>query len=80
MLQIRLLSHGKKTTAKYRAGILERWNDLILEQTEKLEQLRAMSNGVVIHIAQACEVPPAGIDTQQDLDRVRQLFGEVNED
>jgi CMP-2-keto-3-deoxyoctulosonic acid synthetase len=26
-------------------------------------------------VAQACEVPPAGIDTQQDLDRVRKIFG-----
>ena len=25
----------QKTTAKYRARILERWNDLILEQTEQ---------------------------------------------
>jgi 3-deoxy-manno-octulosonate cytidylyltransferase (CMP-KDO synthetase) len=67
----------------YRVSFLKQfvtWSVSDLEQTEKLEQLRAMSNGVVIHIAQACEVPPAGIDTQQDLDRVRQLFGEVNED
>lgn len=61
----------------YRVSFLKQfvtWPISDLEQTEKLEQLRAMSNGVVIHIAQACEVPPAGIDTQTDLDRVRHLF------
>jgi 3-deoxy-manno-octulosonate cytidylyltransferase (CMP-KDO synthetase) len=62
----------------YRVSFLKQfvnWPISCLEQTEKLEQLRAMSNGVVIHVAQACEMPPAGIDTQQDLDRVRELFG-----
>ena len=62
----------------YRVSFLKQfvtWPISCLEQTEKLEQLRAMSNGVVIHVAQACEVPPAGIDTQHDLDRVRKLFG-----
>ncbi|MFQ3323922.1 MAG: 3-deoxy-manno-octulosonate cytidylyltransferase (CMP-KDO synthetase) [Pseudomonadales bacterium] len=61
----------------YRVSFLKQfvtWPVSDLEQTEKLEQLRAMSNGVAIHVAQACEVPPAGIDTQEDLDRVRQLF------
>ena len=35
----------QKTTAKYRAGILERWNDLILEQTEKLAEIMTLECG-----------------------------------
>lgn len=50
------------------------WPPGLLEQTEKLEQLRAMENGVEIHIEEAVEAIPAGIDTQADLDKVRALF------
>ncbi|MEH6607668.1 MAG: 3-deoxy-manno-octulosonate cytidylyltransferase [Pseudomonadales bacterium] len=50
------------------------WPPSALEQTEKLEQLRAMSNGVSIHIAQAVLAPPPGVDTQEDLERVRAHF------
>ncbi len=61
----------------YRVNFLHQfvqWPPGLLEQTEKLEQLRAMENGVEIHIAEAIEKIPAGIDTQQDLDYVRGLF------
>ena len=44
------------------------------EKIEKLEQLRAMENGVRIHVANACENIPAGVDTQEDLERVRNLI------
>ena len=45
------------------------WAPTVLEQTEKLEQLRAMWHGVKIFIGMS-EVPiPAGVDTQQDLQR-----------
>ena len=50
------------------------WPPGLLERTEKLEQLRAMENGVEIHIAEAITAIPAGIDTQADLDKVRALF------
>lgn len=50
------------------------WPAGLLERTEKLEQLRAMENGVEIHIAEAITAIPAGIDTQADLDKVRALF------
>lgn len=50
------------------------WPPCWLEQTECLEQLRAMWNGAYIHVAQADEPLPAGVDTQQDLDRVRALL------
>ena len=41
-----------------------------LEQLESLEQLRALYNGVGIHVAQACAEVPGGVDTQADLDAV----------
>jgi 3-deoxy-manno-octulosonate cytidylyltransferase (CMP-KDO synthetase) len=50
------------------------WPPGLLEKTEKLEQLRAMENGVEIHIEEAVEAIPAGIDTQADLDKVRAMF------
>ena len=42
-----------------------------LEQAEKLEQLRLMWHGVRIHAAQAETIPGRGVDTPEDLDRVR---------
>ena len=42
-----------------------------LEQAEKLEQLRLMWYGIRIHAAQAESIPGRGIDTPEDLDRVR---------
>lgn len=61
----------------YRVGFLRQyvqWLPSMTEQVEKLEQLRALSNGVRIHIDLAREAPPAGVDTQQDLERVRAHF------
>ena len=61
----------------YRVNFLHQfvqWSPSALEVTEKLEQLRAMENGVQIHVAEACEAIPAGVDTQADLDAVRALF------
>lgn len=45
-----------------------------LELTEKLEQLRALEHGMKIHLVTLPEAPPAGIDTPQDLERVRAMF------
>lgn len=62
----------------YRAGFLQdfvAWGPCWLENTECLEQLRALWHGVRIHVADASEAPPAGVDTQEDLDRVRRLLG-----
>ncbi|SHL78551.1 3-deoxy-manno-octulosonate cytidylyltransferase [Phytopseudomonas punonensis] len=62
----------------YRAGFLQdfvAWGPCWLEDTECLEQLRALWHGVRIHVADALEAPPAGVDTQEDLDRVRRLLG-----
>jgi 3-deoxy-manno-octulosonate cytidylyltransferase (CMP-KDO synthetase) len=42
-----------------------------LERIEKLEQLRALQMGMRIVVAVATIAPPAGIDTPEDLERVR---------
>jgi len=61
----------------YRARLLRdfvAWPPSMLEKIEKLEQLRILSNGKKIHVATACERVPAGVDTEEDLQRVRNLF------
>ncbi len=62
----------------YRVGLLNEfvaWPLSVLEAHEKLEQLRILSNGKRIHVAQACEPVPGGVDTPEDLDKVKSLFG-----
>lgn len=62
----------------YRAGFLHdfvAWGPCQLEDTECLEQLRALWHGVRIHVADALQSPPAGVDTAEDLERVRRLLG-----
>ncbi|MDZ5602177.1 3-deoxy-manno-octulosonate cytidylyltransferase [Pseudomonas sp. RP23018S] len=61
----------------YRAGLLQdfvAWGPCWLEQTEALEQLRALWHGVRIHVADAIEAPAVGVDTLEDLERVRRLL------
>ena len=61
----------------YRAGFLQDfvgWGPCWLEKTEALEQLRALWHGVRIHVADALEAPPVGVDTPEDLERVRRLL------
>ena len=61
----------------YRAGFLHdfvSWGPCWLENTERLEQLRALWHGVRIHVADVLEAPPAGVDTPEDLERVRRLL------
>ncbi len=58
----------------YRVGSLLRfasWPPTQLETTERLEQLRALEHGMHIHLVTLAEAPPAGVDTPQDLERVR---------
>lgn len=62
----------------YRAGFLHdfvSWGPCWLEEGESLEQLRALWHGVRIHVADALEAPPTGVDTAEDLERVRRLLG-----
>ncbi len=46
-----------------------------LEDAEKLEQLRALFNGIPIAVARASCTAPGGVDTAEDLARVRELVG-----
>lgn len=58
----------------YRVGALRRFVDLPpgrLEGIESLEQLRLLENGLDICIAAAIEAVPGGVDTPEDLARVR---------
>lgn len=58
----------------YTVRLLKRFQTLQpceLEQAEKLEQLRLMWNGLRIHVAQASSIPGHGVDTPDDLERVR---------
>jgi 3-deoxy-manno-octulosonate cytidylyltransferase (CMP-KDO synthetase) len=41
-----------------------------LERIEKLEQLRALENGMEIVVANAVEIPGPGVDTESDLEAV----------
>jgi len=57
----------------YRVDFLKQYAQLSvspLEMIEKLEQLRVLWHGFKIHVDIACEVPPAGVDTAEDLQRV----------
>lgn len=62
----------------YRAGFLRRysnWQPAPVEQCESLEQLRALWMGEKIHVAEALETPPPGVDTAEDLQLVREILG-----
>jgi len=62
----------------YRADFLQAYAKLEPappEQVEALEQLRALWNGYRIAVHTAPEAPPAGVDTPEDLERVRLLLG-----
>ncbi len=61
----------------YRAGFLRQFPQLPpapIEALESLEQLRALWHGhrIAVHVTDAA--PGPGVDTPQDLERVRQLF------
>ena len=61
----------------YRRAALERFVSLapgVLEQREKLEQLRALENGMRIDAARVDTVP-FGVDTPADLERARMILG-----
>ena len=61
----------------YRTGFLHRyvnWPPAPQEQLECLEQLRALHHGVGIHVDEACQRVPAGVDTEDDLAVVRDVL------
>ncbi|MFI2810014.1 3-deoxy-manno-octulosonate cytidylyltransferase [Microbulbifer zhoushanensis] len=63
----------------YRVALLEKfvsWEVAPLERLESLEQLRFLYHDESIHVADACEDVPGGVDTEQDLQRMRTLLAE----
>jgi 3-deoxy-manno-octulosonate cytidylyltransferase (CMP-KDO synthetase) len=61
----------------YRAGFLRTYASLAaspLERYEMLEQLRVLWHGHRISLGVTPTAPAAGVDTPEDLERVRQLF------
>lgn len=61
----------------YRAGFIRRyisWQPSQLEQIEMLEQLRVLWYGEKIHVEQAKQIPAIGVDTAEDLEKVRAIF------
>ena len=61
----------------YRLGVLNRFvrypiGDL--ERVERLEQLRALENGIQIHVGIVKHDLPKGVDTQADLEHARDYF------
>jgi len=61
----------------YRRAALDRFVTLapgVLEQRERLEQLRALENGMRIDAA-LVETVPLGVDTPEDLERARKMLG-----
>jgi 3-deoxy-manno-octulosonate cytidylyltransferase (CMP-KDO synthetase) len=64
----------------YRAGFLTEFSQMpkcLLEQSESLEQLRALYHGANILVHEACMPAGLGIDTEQDLERARQSFAKT---
>ncbi len=58
----------------YHAGFLRRYATLepaALELAEALEQLRALAHGHAIGVVDTADAPPAGIDTEADLQAAR---------
>ena len=61
----------------YRVGFLHQfvnWPPAPEEHLESLEQLRALHNGVGIHVDRAVHTVPAGVDTHDDLVLVRTVL------
>jgi 3-deoxy-manno-octulosonate cytidylyltransferase (CMP-KDO synthetase) len=74
-----LLVMFRKHTGLYvyrRAFLLEyaRWPQTALERAESLEQLRILERGHKIAVVEAT-TPSVGVDTEEDLRRVRELMG-----
>lgn len=66
----------------YRVSFLRRFGQLAaspLERCESLEQLRALWHGHPIRVVSVAHAPGPGVDTQEDLERVRRLF-DVDQD
>ena len=57
--------------------ILSELKSSTLEETERLEQLRLLENGIPVHVVEVQE-DSLGVDTHEDIDRVRPLLENVS--
>ncbi|WP_158366801.1 3-deoxy-manno-octulosonate cytidylyltransferase [Candidatus Williamhamiltonella defendens] len=79
-----LMTEGKNRTAlrhigiyAYRVDFVRRyinWGKSPLEDIEKLEQLRVLWHGEKIHVDIVKKIPPLGIDTPEDLEKIRKII------
>jgi len=61
----------------YRVSFLKQysqWSACDLENIESLEQLRVLWHGDKIQVAEAISVPPEGVDTEADLEKIRSII------
>lgn len=61
----------------YRCGFLAKYGRLApaaIERAERLEQLRVLAHGYRIHVADVEGLPPAGVDTPEDIARVEAVL------
>jgi len=66
----------------YRVEFLQRYAGLPpapVEQWESLEQLRALAAGFAIRVVDCAHAPAAGVDTPEDLERVRRVFDRLGD-
>lgn len=67
----------------YRVGFVARycgWPPSPLENVEQLEQLRVLWYGERISVIEAGDLPEAGVDTLEDLERVRRFYATAKRD
>ena len=50
------------------------WPTCHIEETESLEQLRALYKGHKIHVEEAVVIPGPGVDTEEDLREVEAIM------
>ncbi|MBA2689742.1 MAG: 3-deoxy-manno-octulosonate cytidylyltransferase [Burkholderiales bacterium] len=65
----------------YRVGFLNKYLQMPpapIEQFESLEQLRVLWQGEKIRVVITAEAPPGGVDTPEDMARVRREFDRLN--
>jgi len=70
--------HGHYGIYAYTAGFIKQyvaWPPCPLEKVESLEQLRVLWYGQRIHCVKAAVITPADVNTQEDLERFRELLG-----
>lgn len=74
-----LVAHRHIGIYAYRVGFLKQYASLpvtVIEKIESLEQLRVLYHGYQIAVTITENAPASGVDTQADLDAVREIFSQ----